>query len=122
METKLLVAGVAGVGAVTAGVIWWMLRPRPGTEEILHNPTPKMVLPPTGPIEAEPEFDWNSVYTERFGDALRECCEDRSIVSFDRAVVGLLERVFPTVGSFDLRPGLGAWKRSARARARRAFS
>lgn len=74
--------------------------------------------PPVDPAqELEPEDDWEQQYRARLPDAVAACCHDDDVVTFDQAVLVVLERCFPDKGSFSLRPGTGAWKRAARERA-----
>lgn len=90
------------------------------------SPAPPMVQIPAfaeqeadARLELDPEsFDWEERFDERAPAALDAILEDPSCRTFDAAVVMFLCEVFPDCGSFVTRPGMGAWKREARARAR----
>lgn len=70
-------------------------------------------------LELDPEaFDWEERFDERAPAALDTILADPSCRTFDAAVVMFLCDVYPDCGSFAMRPGMGTWKREARARAR----
>jgi hypothetical protein len=104
---------------VGVGLGWWWLRMRSST---VSNPSdasaPPFVGTLTSDTELDPDDDWMATYERQLDAALRSCCDDPSVNSFDQAVVALLERIFPQSGSFALAPDTGQWKRQARDRAR----
>lgn len=83
-------------------------------EELLAEPRS------TNPAaDLEPEgADWEQTYLDALPDALAQCCADPRVVTFDQAVIVVLDVIFPDADGFGLRPSTGAWKRSARERAR----
>lgn len=128
---QLLIA--AGTGALLGGVVAHAVarsRQRKGAAETpatslpRNNPPSRSPGPPSRPLPVGPgagfeaESDWEDRYNAHFSQALAACLADPSVVTFDHAVLVVLEQMFPEVPDFRLRFGTPSWKRRARARVR----